>query len=67
MPNQDLLQQGMSQAGFENKAWGCLQKGVRPKKSESEGGEEGEEGGREDQGGQLLHRSGEQSCKKRKN
>ena len=67
MPDQDLLQQGMPPAGFEDEAQGRLQEGVGPKEGEGEGGEEGEEGGREDQGGQLLHRSGEQSCKKRKN
>ena len=56
MPDQNLLQQRMPQAGFEGEAQGCLQGGVRPKEGEGEGGEEGEEGGREDQSGQKVCR-----------
>ena len=56
MPDQNLLQQRMPQAGFEGEAQGCLQGGVRPKEGEGEGGEEGEEGGREDQAGQKVCR-----------
>ena len=45
MPDQNLLQQRVPEAGFEGKTWGRLQVGVRPEEGEGEGGEEGEEGG----------------------
>ena len=44
----------MFRSGFDRKARGSLQGGVRPQ--EDEGGEEGEEDGREGEGGQELRR-----------
>ena len=45
MPDQDLLQQRLPEAGFEREAWGRLQGGARPEEIEGEGEKEGSEGG----------------------
>ena len=60
MPDQDLLQQRLPEAGFEREAWGRLQGGARPEEIEGEGGEEGEEGGGWTTGGQRVFRDFEE-------